>query len=197
MYTLFMSLFGSFMAPKVIIALGGVLALILVNLVLGVLFSIKTSTFDVRKLPQFLETNLLPYIGGLLVLALFSNMDPTLSVLFFTISAAVYAKFLANIKDQLVQLFGGLSVVVPETTVVVSSIEVAKVLDSVAVAVVADPTAPIPAIDLPPKSITEVIQATIDQVGEQAKTQAVNDLTQQFADVVLKAVPPVDVTPVA
>ena len=191
MYTLFMSLLGSFMAPKVIIALGGVLALILVNLVLGVLFSIKTNTFDVRKLPQFLETNFVPYIGGLLVLALFSNMDPTLSVLFFTISAAVYAKFLANIKDQLVQLFGGVSVVMPETPVVVSPIEVAKVLDPVAV----DPVAPVLAFDLPPKSITEVIQATLSQVGEQAKTQAVNDLTQQFVDVVQKAVPPVDVIP--
>ena len=173
MYTFFIALLGAFMAPKVIIALGGVLALILVNLVLGVLFSIKTNTFDVRKLPQFLETNLLPYIGGLLVLALFSNMDPALSVLFFTISAAVYAKFLANIKDQLVQLFGGLSVVVPITPVVVDSGVIA------------------------PKPITEVIQETIDQVGEQAKTQAVHDLTQQFAEVVQKAVPPVNVPPAA
>ena len=172
MYTFFIALLGAFMAPKVIIALGGVLALILVNLVLGVLFSIKTSTFDVRKLPQFLETNLLPYIGGLLVLALFSNMDPTLSVLFFTISAAVYAKFLADIKDQLVQLFGGVSVVVPVTPVVVDSGVIT------------------------PKPITEVIQATIDQVGEQAKTQAVHDLTQQFEEVVQKAVPPVNVPPV-
>ena len=192
MYTLFMSLLGSFMAPKVIIALGGVLGLILANLVLGVLLAIKMNTFDVRKLPQFLETNLLPYIGGLLVLALFSNMDPTLSILFFTISAAVYAKFLANIKDQLVQLFGGLSVVVPVTPVV------SKLSD---VTAVTDPVAPIPISDpvttsVPPKSITEVIQATIDQVGEQAKTQAVHDLTQQFVDVVQKAVPPVNVPPV-
>ena len=191
MYTFFMSLLGSFMAPKVIIALGGVLGLILANLVLGVLLAIKTNTFDVRKLPQFLETNLLPYIGGLLVLALFSNMDPTLSILFFTISAAVYAKFLANIKDQLVQLFGGLSVVVPVTPIVPTLSDVTAV---------ADPVEPVPAPDpvttsVPPKSITEVIQATIDQVGEQAKTQAVHDLTQQFAEVVQKAVQPV-VTPV-
>ena len=173
MYTFFMSLLGSFMAPKVITALGGVLALILVNLVLGVLLSIKTNTFDVRKLPQFLETNFLPYIGGLLILALFSNMDPTLSILFFTISAAVYAKFLANIKDQLVQLFGGVSAVVPVTPVAVDSGVIT------------------------PKPITEVIQATIYQVGEQAKTQAVNDLTQQFAEVVQKAVPLVELPPVA
>lgn len=192
MYTFFMSLLGSFMAPKVIIALGGVLALILANLVLGVLLAIKMNTFDVRKLPQFLETNLLPYIGGLLILALFSNMDPTLSVLFFTISAAVYAKFLANIKDQLVQLFGGVSVVVPVTPVVPTLSDVTAV---------ADPVEPVPAPDpvttsVPPKSITEVIQATIDQVGEQAKTQTVHDLTQQFVDVVQKAVPPVNVPPV-
>jgi hypothetical protein len=173
MYTFFISLLGSFMAPKVMIALGGVLGLILANLVLGVLLSAKTRTFDIRKLPQFLETNFMPYIGGLLVLALFSNMDPTLSVLFFTISAAVYAKFLANIKDQLVQLFGEVPVVVPATPAVGDTGVIT------------------------PKPITEVIQETIDQVGEQAKTQAVHDLTQQFAEVVQKAVLPVDVIPVA
>ena len=42
-----------------------------------------------------------------------------------------------------------------------------------------------------PKPITEVIQQTIDQVGEQAKTQAVNDLTNKFAAVVQEAVQPV------
>ena len=185
MYTLFISLLGSFMAPKVIIALGGVLALILVNLVLGVLFSIKTSTFDVRKLPQFLETNLLPYIGGLLVLALFSNMDPTLSVLFFTISAAVYAKFLANIKDQLVQLFRGLSVVVPITPAVVDSGVIA----------------PAPVVttntdtSTPHKSIADVVSDTLDQVGEDAKTLARDNLTAKISAVVKEAVPPVNVTP--
>ena len=60
-----------------------------------------------------------------------------------------------------------------------------------------DPVAPGDSQPMPPKSITEVIQATIDQVGKQAKTQAVNDLTQQFAEVVQKAVPPMDVPPVA
>ena len=81
-------------------------------------------------------------------------------------------------------------VVVPT---VLTTFDVTAVADPVAV----DRATPIPAIDLPPKSITEIIQATIDQVGEQAKTQAVHDLTQQFVDVVQKLVPPVDVIPVA
>jgi len=106
----FMSLLGSFMAPKVLVALAGVLALILLDFILGALVAMKTSTFDVRKLPQFLETSFVPYVGGLLILALFSNTDPTLSVLFFATSAAVYAKFLADIKTKLAQLFVGFSI---------------------------------------------------------------------------------------
>lgn len=46
-----------------------------------------------------------------------------------------------------------------------------------------------------PKPITEVIQQTIDQVGEQAKTQAVHDLTSKFAAVVQEATQPVQSIP--
>jgi len=43
-----------------------------------------------------------------------------------------------------------------------------------------------------PKPIAEIIQKTIDQVGEQAKTQAVSDLTQKLSAVVQEAVGFVD-----
>jgi|GEM_PF-1285158 len=108
MYAVFISLLGASMAPKVLTALGSATGLIFANLILGVLLAMKTKTFDVRKLPQFLEANFVPYIGGLLILALFSGMDQTLSVLFFAVAAAVHLKFLADIKDQVVQLFGDL-----------------------------------------------------------------------------------------
>lgn len=52
MYMFFQSLLGSFMALKVMAILGTVLILILANLVLGVLLSMKNKTFDVRKLPK-------------------------------------------------------------------------------------------------------------------------------------------------
>jgi hypothetical protein len=108
MYAVFISLLGASMAPKVLTALGSATGLIFANLILGVLLAMKTKTFDVRKLPQFLEANFVPYIGGLLILALFSGMDQTLSVLFLAVAAAVHLKFLADIKDQVVQLFGDL-----------------------------------------------------------------------------------------
>jgi len=41
-----------------------------------------------------------------------------------------------------------------------------------------------------PKSIVDVVANTIDQVGEQAKAQAVHDLTQKFAAIVQEAVAP-------
>lgn len=55
----------------------------------------------------------------------------------------------------------------------------------------------VPTSGLQPKSITDVIRETIDQVGEQARTQAVHDLTQQFVEVVQKAVQPVSVPDVS
>jgi hypothetical protein len=110
MPALLLSLLGSFMAPKVLASLGGVLTLILADFVLGVLVAMKSKTFDVRKLPEFMESSFVPYAGGLLILALFSSTDPTLEVLFFAISAVVYAKFLADIKDKIAQLFAGISI---------------------------------------------------------------------------------------
>lgn len=48
------------------------LGVILADTLLGLVRSIARGEFDVRKLPQFLTTNVFPYAGGLLVLALFS-----------------------------------------------------------------------------------------------------------------------------
>ena len=47
-----------------------VLAAILLDFILGVLISIKQETFDPGLLPKFIATNLFPYVGGLVVLAL-------------------------------------------------------------------------------------------------------------------------------
>ena len=45
-----------------------------------------------------------------MILALFSNTDPTLEALFFTIAALVHVKFLADIKDKIAQLFSGIKI---------------------------------------------------------------------------------------
>ena len=194
MSTFFQSLLGSFMAPKVLLALGGVLALILADFILGVLLSFKNGTFDAKKLAQFMETSFVPYIGGLLILALFSSTDPALEVLFFTISAAVYAKFLADIKDKFSQLFAGISIQATTTVQPQNGTSQPVLADSGVVA-------PIPEIvvstdtSTTPKSITEVIQDTFDKVGEEAKAKEQANFTDKLMTVVQEAsapaVPPV------
>lgn len=95
-------------------ALGAILVIILLDTLLGVILSIKAKAFDVRKLPQFLATNLLPYGGGLLCLALAGCIAGDYSIqilaIFYAAAAAAAAKFLAEIKDKVVQIFGEIEV---------------------------------------------------------------------------------------
>lgn len=101
---------GAFMAPKVLVALGTVLGLILGDTLLGVFVAIKNGEFSFSKLAQFVQSSLIPYLGGLLVLALFSNSNAELSAIFFTIAAAITAKFVADIISKTSTLFGGLNI---------------------------------------------------------------------------------------
>lgn len=196
MFAFFQSFLGSFMASKVLAALGGVLALILADFVLGVLVSMRSGTFDVRKLPQFLETSFVPYAGGLLILALFSSTDQALEVLFFAISAAVYAKFLADIKDKIAQLFAGISIQSTKSAEPQNALSQAVIVNNSVVAPVPDVTANT-ASSTEPKSIVDVVANTLDQVGEQAKTQARDNLTAKIATVVQEATQPSSTPPVA
>ncbi len=91
--------------PEVWYTLGTVLVLILVDVALGILAAVVTSTFDVRKLPGFLRQNVLPYLGALTLLALVAA-QAEMKVLFFASAAAVVAKFLADIKDKIAKMVG-------------------------------------------------------------------------------------------
>jgi len=82
----------------------------LADFVFGVLVSLKNGNFSASKLPQFVETSLIPYIGGLLALALFSNTNVELGALFFTIAATITVKFLADITTKVTQLFSGIQI---------------------------------------------------------------------------------------
>ena len=101
------------MGSKVSVTLETVPGLILADFIFGVLLSLRNKNFSFSKLPQFVETSLVPYIGGLLVLALFSNVNTELGALFFTIAATITAKFLADIVTKAGQLFNGLQVQSP------------------------------------------------------------------------------------
>ena len=84
-----------------------VLAAILVNTLLGVFMAVKEGTFDVRVLPMFLATSVLPYVGGLIVLALVAGfVGAPFVVMFYAVALAVLLMYVAKIKDKVNALFG-------------------------------------------------------------------------------------------
>lgn len=97
-------MFNSFIDTSVLTTLGTALGLILLDLLLGIFLSMKQGNFDVRRLPQFLISSVLPYVGSLLMLALFVESIPAIAAVFYTSAASVVAKFLVDIKDKLVGL---------------------------------------------------------------------------------------------
>jgi hypothetical protein len=100
---------STYIAPAVLTALASALGLVLLDFVMGVLVALKTHTFQFSKLPQFMESSLIPYVGGLLILALFSTY-PQIETTFYAITAAIGVKFIADISSKIAQLFGGLNI---------------------------------------------------------------------------------------
>ncbi|MEW6016509.1 MAG: hypothetical protein AB1760_00380 [Pseudomonadota bacterium] len=92
--------------PVILNTLFSVLVLVVADVLLGVIGAASKGEFDVRKLPQFLQTGVLQFVGSLVVLALLAPVSPVLKGLFVASAAAVDAKFVANIKDKLVALVG-------------------------------------------------------------------------------------------
>lgn len=99
------------MYTPIFAALGAILVIIMLDTLLGVILSIRAGTVNVRKLPQFLITNLLPYGGALLLLGLAAcvagDYSTQLLAIFYAAAAATGAKFIAETKDKVVQIFGG------------------------------------------------------------------------------------------
>jgi len=92
-------------SSDVIATLLAVLGIILVDTLLGVVLAISKGQFDIRKFPQFIKTNVLPFMGGLIILTLAAG-NTELKAIFFASAAATVAKFLADLKDKIVALFG-------------------------------------------------------------------------------------------
>jgi hypothetical protein len=121
-----MGILSTLMTIQVMTTLGTVCGLVMADFVLGVLASFRSGTFKLSKLAQFMETGLVPYVGGLLVLALLSSANVTLATLFFTIAATVSAKFLADITAKVSQLFNGVQIQSPITVSSTSTTAPAK-----------------------------------------------------------------------
>jgi len=73
---------------------------------IGWILAFVKGEFDIRKAPQFLKTNIAPYIGVLLVLALATVADEDYKPVFYFICTLVTAKFgVEALKDKLTQFF--------------------------------------------------------------------------------------------
>lgn len=83
-----------------------VLAAIFLDFIFGVLVSIKERTFNLSKLPQFLVTNFVPYVVGLVMLAFLSMYLSELEYFYYFMVALVTLKFSKEaLLDKMKQLF--------------------------------------------------------------------------------------------
>jgi len=83
-----------------------VVSIIMLDFILGVLISRKKETFDVGLLPKFIATNLFPYVGGLVVLALLSVYLAQMEYLYYTAVGLVTLKFSKEaLLDKITELF--------------------------------------------------------------------------------------------
>lgn len=92
--------------PEVFYGFGAVTVLIVADVLLGILQAVAKNEFDLRKLPQFLKQNVLPYLGGLGILAVASLFSPVFAGLFIASAGATAIKFLADLKDKVAGIFG-------------------------------------------------------------------------------------------
>ena len=80
---------------------------ILVDTVFGVLVAIQKGEFKFVELPRFLGTNVLPYVFGLLVLAVVAEYTTEVfEYVFYVVSAAVLARYVAKLWKKIKVVFG-------------------------------------------------------------------------------------------
>ncbi len=80
---------------------------ILVDTIFGVLVAIKKGEFSFQELPRFLGTNVLPYVFGLLLLAVVAEYTTEVfEYVFYVVSVAVFARYVAKLWAKVKALFG-------------------------------------------------------------------------------------------
>ena len=104
-----MDLTGVFQLPQGL-GLGMVLLIIIiviaVDTILGILQSLKDDAFDWGKLAKFFKTGVLPYVGGILVLALAAYLaDLYFMPIFYIVGTVIVAKYGGEIIQKIQMLF--------------------------------------------------------------------------------------------
>ena len=83
-----------------------ILLIIVLDFLMGVLTSIKNKTFKFSKMPQFVATNIFPYVGGLCVIALMAIYVTEMEYLYYTAAGLVGLKFSKEaLVDKMIVLF--------------------------------------------------------------------------------------------
>jgi urea transporter len=101
--------------PAVLIAIKVAVLTILADAVIGWIIALALGVFDIRKVPQFLQTNLFPYVAVLLVLAAMTLVDDGYKVLFFAVTALITVKFGTEaLKDKLFNYFKPVQATTPQ-----------------------------------------------------------------------------------
>jgi hypothetical protein len=97
--------------PDLLYALLFVLALIFVDIVLGIAISLQNGTFNIEKLPSFLETQILPYYMSLLALVFLAQLKDiqnlgTTSLAWAALAAYAAKMIWVDIASKVKTLFG-------------------------------------------------------------------------------------------
>lgn len=104
-----MTVFGITLPVELVNTLRVVVALIILDAVLGVILAIKEQRFDWEKLPQFLAHNIFPYVGGVLITGAMAMLAgpgvEDVSGLYYLIGAIVVAGFGKSCKDKIMRIF--------------------------------------------------------------------------------------------
>jgi len=85
----FASIFGAAVFKSLLL----VIALILLNFAFAILIAIKKKNFDINLLPKFLATDIFPYVGSLMLLALLSAYLAELQYIYYGAVGIISIKF--------------------------------------------------------------------------------------------------------
>lgn len=87
------------------------LTAIIGDAMIGWLIAYLKGEFDVRKVPQFLKTNVLPYVGSLFILGFLVTLDSAYLPVFAGVVIFITGKFsIEALKDKIYDYFKSLTV---------------------------------------------------------------------------------------
>lgn len=102
-----MNIYGVTLPIQLVNTMRALLVAVTFDAALGVVLAVRQGTFDWEKLPQFLRTNLLPYVLAILAAALaaFAAGGEEIPQVFYGLGALVLPAFIKSIKDKLTRIF--------------------------------------------------------------------------------------------